>query len=129
LLRMLDLRFVFVRLYDTTRNLPRDLLRTDSRYPIGNNDITGALQPWLSGAKAAGQRLDYRPLGAPALSVTVLELGSYGLGRLIVGAARDRFPGELEELLLRAAVNEACVALLEQALAKAQQELSHAARV
>ena len=129
LLRMLDLRFVFVRLHDTTRNLPRDFLRVDSRYPIGNDDITVALQPWLSGPKAAGQRLDYPPLGAPALSITVLELGSSSLGRLIVGAARDRFPGELEDLLLRATANEAYVALLEQSIAKAQQELAHAARV
>jgi C4-dicarboxylate-specific signal transduction histidine kinase len=145
LLRMLDLRFVFVRLHDTTRELSHDFLRLDRRYRIGNEDITVALQPWLSEG-AMGQRLDYAPLGDRALSVTALELGSSGLGRLIVGAARDRFPSELEELLLRAAVNEACVALLEhshqstlrditerkrteQALARAQQELAHAARV
>jgi len=159
LLRMLDLRFVFVRLHDTTGHPSRDFLRVDNGYRLGNDDITVALQPWLSGPGAAGQRLDYEPLGSRALSVTTLELGSAGLGRLVVGAARERFPEELEELLLRAAVNEACIALLEhsqqanplpgshsmfaaivqncsderkhaeQALAKAQQELAHAARV
>jgi PAS domain S-box-containing protein len=99
LVRLLDLRFVFVRLYDTTSNPSQDFLRIDSRYPIGNDDITVALQPWLSGPGAGGQRLDYDPLGAQTLSVTALELGSSGLGRLIVGAARDRFPEELEALL------------------------------
>jgi PAS domain S-box-containing protein len=125
LLRMLDLRFVFVRLHDTTGNLSHDFLRIDNRYRLGNNDITVALQPWLSDPDTAGQRLVYEPLGTRALSVTAVELGSSGLGRLIVGAARERFPEELEELLLRAAVNEACVALLEHSRQTTPPPVSH----
>ena len=146
LLRMLNLRFIFLRLHDTGRDAAHDFFRIDRRYALGNEPVTVVLQPWLTHPDSAGHRLDYRPFGSKALSVTTLELGSSGLGRMIVAAPRDRFPDELEQLLLRAAVNEACVALLEhslqstardiverkraeQALAKAQQELAHAGRV
>ena len=77
LLRMLDLRFVFVRLHDTTHNLSHDFSRIDARHCIGNNDITVALQPWLSGPGAVGQRLDYEPLGAQALHRLLQRNGTH----------------------------------------------------
>lgn len=112
LLRMLDLSFVFARLSFPPAGASSDFVVLDRRCRIGSDDLTVALQPWLSNVPSPGSRLDLGPLGPRVSSVRVLELGSKSLGTLIVGAPRE-FPNELERLLLQAAANQAGVALLQ----------------
>src|SRR5262249_51398903 len=56
---------------------------------------------------------EWVPTALRGVSIVSLDLGSKTVGTLVVGAARDGFPSELDQHVLRAAANQACVALLE----------------
>jgi signal transduction histidine kinase len=117
LARMFDLRLVFTRVHSSAEGVHRDIVRLDRRYngQDRTTELTAALEPWLSPDRGSYPTLKkHLPMGRENLSIASLRLGSRSsLGTLIVGAARDTFPTESERLLLRAAANEACVALLE----------------
>jgi PAS domain S-box-containing protein len=111
LLRLLDLRFVFARVSFASAGVCGDFISVDRRHAIRNEDLAAALQPGLSGAPSP--RLECRPPGLQGVSILTLNFGARNLGTLIVGAAREGFPTQLDEHLLQAAANQACLALLE----------------
>jgi PAS domain S-box-containing protein len=116
LLRILDLRLVFVRLRSWPDGAQHEVLSLDSRYRDRSDEaaLIAALQPWLSPPLGSASSLNYKPMGPEAISITSLELGSNGAwGKLVAGAARASFPSDLERILLRVAGNQVCVALVE----------------
>ena len=116
LLRILDLRLVFVRLRSWPDGALHEALSLDSRYRDRGDEaaLIAALQPWLSPPLGSASSLKYKPMGPEAISITSLELGSNGAwGRLVAGAPRASFPSDLEWILLRVAANQGCVALME----------------
>jgi PAS domain S-box-containing protein len=116
LLRILDLRLVFVRLRSWPDGVQHEALSLDSRYRERGDEaaLITALQPWLSPPLGSASSLKYKPMGPEAISITSLELGSNGAwGRLVAGAPRASFPSDLEWILLRVAANQACVALMD----------------
>jgi signal transduction histidine kinase len=116
LMRLLDLRFVFARLHPRTQGAPRDHLSVNARYRdrTERTSLAVALEPWLSAATA-----DLSPgqlqVGNETVTITSLSSRSKIIpARLVIGAMRPTFPTPYDELLIKATVGEAMLALLEE---------------
>lgn len=127
LLDMLQLDWVYVRLKNTARGAPIEMIRhaqfgnTADRIEI----IKGVLENLVKCDAQAWPVVVQKFLKEERFSIAIFRLGlNDDMGILVAGSKRTEFPDVYERLLLNAAANQATIALQESRLLGEQRRLA-----
>ena len=126
LLRMLRLDFIYVRLNDSAREAPLEMLRLASAWEPRRqpHEICEELRR-LGDDPKKWPPVVPNPLGNGDISILPLRLGLQGdIGLLIAGAQRANFPEKTERLVLSVAANQAAIGLQDAGLLSEQRRLA-----
>jgi PAS domain S-box-containing protein len=127
LLRMLQLDLVYVRLKETDRQPPIEMVRfaQSQKYTAQPHEIGEGLKPWLGADLPEWPSLMRNPLGGRDISIVPLELGLQGeIGVIVAGSERADFPQQTEKLILSVAANQASIGLQEAWLRSEQKRVA-----
>jgi PAS domain S-box-containing protein len=127
LLDMLQLDWVYVRLTNTARGAPIEVIRHDQFGNTANRIeiIKGVLENVLKCDAQAWPVVVQKSSKEERFSIAVFRLGlNDEMGILVAGSKRAEFPDVYERLLLNAAANQATIALQESRLLGEQRRLA-----
>ncbi len=127
LLRMLQLDLVYVRLKETDRQPPIEMVRfaQSQKYTAQPHEIGEGLKPWLGADLQEWPSLMRNPLGGRDISIVPLGLGIQGeIGVIVAGSERADFPQQTEKLILSVAANQASIGLQEAWLRSEQKRVA-----
>jgi len=119
LVDMLRLDWVYVRLKNTARGAPIEMIRHAQfrNTALCIEIIKGVLDNLLKADTQAWPVVVQKSLKEERFSITVFRLGlNDEMGLLVAGSKRTEFPDVYERLLLNAAANQATIALQESRL-------------
>jgi PAS domain S-box-containing protein len=128
---ILRAELVYVRL-DAATEEPIEAAHAQGRPagPVQAHELGLALAPWLGAPGRAESSAVPDPAGPGGVRLDVVPIRYDGGGGLLAAGARRRdFPIEHERLLLRAAANQAAIALHGAHLAAARAQAEHALRL
>ena len=127
LLGMLRLDFIYLRLKDTGRGAPIEMVRVaQSRQLIVQaNEIGESLNHWLGPDPQKWAPLVRNHIGEGDISMVPLRLGLHGeIGVIVAGSQRADFPEQTERLVLNVAANLAAIGLREARLLNEQKQIA-----
>ena len=127
LVDMLRLDWVYVRLKNTARGAPIEMIRHAQfrNTALCIEIIKGVLDNLLKADAQAWPVVMQKSLKEERFSIAVFRLGlNDEMGLLVAGSKRTEFPDVYERLLLNAAANQATIALQESRLLDEQRRLA-----
>jgi PAS domain S-box-containing protein len=113
---MLPLEFAYVRIAGAKDAWPFEAIRSAHQEytSVETSNIRCALDRWMAPQLSASRLLIDNPIGEGFLMITAFPLRPLdNNGILVAASTRSDFPTQIEDLLLRAAVNQACTAIQE----------------
>ena len=127
LLGMLRLDLVYLRLKDTGRGAPVEMVQVaQSRQLIVQaQEIGESLNHWLGPDPQKWAPLVRNHIGEGDISMVPLRLGLHGeIGVIVAGSQRADFPEQTERLVLNVAANLAAIGLREARLLSEQKQIA-----
>ena len=128
ILAILRLDFACARLNHSI-GPPMEVVRLAQRgHPAAQlQEVSRALDPWLSGDQTASRFVIPNPTGKGEVAIASFALGlQEQLGVLVAGSRRTDFPTDIELLLLRVAANQAAIGLQEARRSGEQKRIAEA---
>ena len=125
LLAMLGLDFAYARFGVSDGQPAPAIVRVAQGARLSVSDVSAAVKELIGDSSQGTPSPARRSVGAQDVSIVSLRLGLQNdSGVLVAASSRRDFPAQSEALLLRAAANEAAIALHEARLLSAQREIA-----